>query len=51
MLTDVSVEADVQALAAPHVERFGAVHVVCNNAGVGGAGPIPGSARSATGSG
>jgi NAD(P)-dependent dehydrogenase (short-subunit alcohol dehydrogenase family) len=34
--TDVSVEADVQALAAAAVERFGAVHVVCNNAGVAG---------------
>jgi NAD(P)-dependent dehydrogenase (short-subunit alcohol dehydrogenase family) len=32
--TDVSKEADVQALAAATIERFGAVHVVCNNAGV-----------------
>jgi len=32
--TDVTVEADVQALAATTLERFGAVHVVCNNAGV-----------------
>jgi NAD(P)-dependent dehydrogenase (short-subunit alcohol dehydrogenase family) len=32
--TDVSDEAAVQALAAVAVERFGAVHVVCNNAGV-----------------
>ena len=32
--TDVSQEAEVQALAAATVERFGAVHVVCNNAGV-----------------
>ena len=32
--TDVSVEASVQALAAATMERFGAVHVVCNNAGV-----------------
>lgn len=32
--TDVSKEADVQALAAATLERFGAVHVVCNNAGV-----------------
>jgi NAD(P)-dependent dehydrogenase (short-subunit alcohol dehydrogenase family) len=32
--TDVSDEAAVQALAAASVERFGAVHVVCNNAGV-----------------
>ena len=33
--TDVSSEADVQALAAATFERFGTVHVVCNNAGVG----------------
>lgn len=33
--TDVSDEAAVQALAAAAVERFGGVHVVCNNAGVG----------------
>ena len=32
--TDVSKEADVQALAGQTLERFGAVHVVCNNAGV-----------------
>jgi NAD(P)-dependent dehydrogenase (short-subunit alcohol dehydrogenase family) len=32
--TDVSKEADVSALAAATLERFGAVHVVCNNAGV-----------------
>jgi NAD(P)-dependent dehydrogenase (short-subunit alcohol dehydrogenase family) len=32
--TDVSDEAAVQALAAAVVERFGAAHVVCNNAGV-----------------
>ena len=32
--TDVSKEADVQALAEQTLERFGAVHVVCNNAGV-----------------
>ncbi len=37
--TDVSKEADMQALAAKTMERFGAVHVVCNNAGVGGGGP------------
>jgi NAD(P)-dependent dehydrogenase (short-subunit alcohol dehydrogenase family) len=36
--TDVSKEASVQALAQATIERFGAVHVVCNNAGVGGAG-------------
>jgi NAD(P)-dependent dehydrogenase (short-subunit alcohol dehydrogenase family) len=32
--TDVSDEAAVQALAAAALERFGAVHLVCNNAGV-----------------
>jgi NAD(P)-dependent dehydrogenase (short-subunit alcohol dehydrogenase family) len=32
--TDVSDEAAVQALAAAAVDRFGAVHVLCNNAGV-----------------
>jgi len=32
--TDVSDEAAVQALAAAAVDRFGAAHVVCNNAGV-----------------
>jgi NAD(P)-dependent dehydrogenase (short-subunit alcohol dehydrogenase family) len=36
--TDVSKAEQVQALADAAVERFGAVHVVCNNAGVGGAG-------------
>lgn len=32
--TDVSDESSVQALAATTMERFGAVHVLCNNAGV-----------------
>jgi NAD(P)-dependent dehydrogenase (short-subunit alcohol dehydrogenase family) len=32
--TDVSDEAAVNALAAAVVDRFGAVHLVCNNAGV-----------------
>ncbi|MCU1463076.1 MAG: hypothetical protein JWO37_3151 [Acidimicrobiales bacterium] len=32
--TDVSDEAAVQALASAALDRFGAVHVVCNNAGV-----------------
>ncbi len=32
--TDVSVEASVQALATATLDRFGGVHVVCNNAGV-----------------
>ena len=31
---DVSKEAEVQGLAEQAIERFGAVHVVCNNAGV-----------------
>lgn len=37
--TDVSKQADVQALADETMDRFGAVHIVCNNAGVGGGGP------------
>ena len=32
--TDVSKAADVEALAKATLDRFGAVHVVCNNAGV-----------------
>jgi NAD(P)-dependent dehydrogenase (short-subunit alcohol dehydrogenase family) len=32
--TDVSDEDSVQALASAAVQRFGAVHLVCNNAGV-----------------
>src|SRR5262245_1313809 len=32
--TDVSKESEVQALAEHTLARFGAVHVVCNNAGV-----------------
>ncbi|HWU11536.1 MAG TPA: SDR family NAD(P)-dependent oxidoreductase [Streptomyces sp.] len=32
--TDVSLPEDVEALAQATLERFGAVHVVCNNAGV-----------------
>jgi NAD(P)-dependent dehydrogenase (short-subunit alcohol dehydrogenase family) len=35
--TDVSNVADVEALAAKTLERFGGVHILCNNAGVGGA--------------
>jgi NAD(P)-dependent dehydrogenase (short-subunit alcohol dehydrogenase family) len=34
VLTDVSDEESVRALAAAAVERFGSVHIVCNNAGV-----------------
>jgi NAD(P)-dependent dehydrogenase (short-subunit alcohol dehydrogenase family) len=33
--TDTSLEAEVEALAEATVERFGGVHLVCNNAGVG----------------
>ena len=36
--TDVTDAASVAALADATLERFGAVHVVCNNAGVGGGG-------------
>src|SRR5689334_20173305 len=36
--TDVACAEDVQALARATIDRFGAVHVVCNNAGVGGEG-------------
>src|SRR5262249_55645901 len=38
--TDVTDAASVAALADATLERFGAVHVVCNNAGVGGGGLI-----------
>jgi NAD(P)-dependent dehydrogenase (short-subunit alcohol dehydrogenase family) len=34
-VTDTSLESDVAALAEATLERFGGVHVVCNNAGVG----------------
>ena len=34
VVTDVSVAADVERLAEAAFDRFGAVHVVCNNAGV-----------------
>lgn len=34
--TDVSILADVQRLADRTLEEFGAVHIVCNNAGVAG---------------
>lgn len=36
--TDVSDAAQVQALADATVERFGAIHIACNNAGVGAGG-------------
>lgn len=38
--TDVSESDSVEALAAATMDRFGAVHVVHNNAGVGAGGPI-----------
>src|SRR5262249_8699712 len=38
VVTDVSDAAQVQALADAAVARFGAIHVACNNAGVGGGG-------------
>jgi NAD(P)-dependent dehydrogenase (short-subunit alcohol dehydrogenase family) len=38
--TDVSRMADVQALAAKAYARFGAVHLLCNNAGVAEYGPV-----------
>ncbi len=38
--TDVADAVSVQALADATVERFGTVHVLCNNAGVGGGGVI-----------
>ena len=34
-VTDTSLESDVEALAEATLARFGGVHVVCNNAGVG----------------
>lgn len=39
--TDVSKWQDVEALASAAFDEFGAVHVLCNNAGVGGAGGQP----------
>src|SRR5690242_9758054 len=36
--TDVAQAVSVDSLAAAALERFGAVHVVCNNAGVAGHG-------------
>jgi len=38
VVTDVSDAAQVQVLADAAVERFGAIHIACNNAGVGGGG-------------
>jgi NAD(P)-dependent dehydrogenase (short-subunit alcohol dehydrogenase family) len=36
--TDVSKLADVETLAQKTLERFGGVHILCNNAGVAGGG-------------
>ena len=47
--TDVSDAAAVEGLAGAAVERFGTVHVVCNNAGVGSK-DIDRRARASTGS-
>ena len=41
--TDVSQAKDIQALANAALTKFGAVHLLCNNAGVGIATPILGS--------
>jgi NAD(P)-dependent dehydrogenase (short-subunit alcohol dehydrogenase family) len=38
--TDVSQLEQIQALAAAALDRFGAVHVLCNNAGIGMANPV-----------
>jgi len=38
VVTDVSDAAQVQALADAAVDRFGAIHIACNNAGVGAGG-------------
>jgi NAD(P)-dependent dehydrogenase (short-subunit alcohol dehydrogenase family) len=38
LCTDVSKREQVEEMATATMDRFGAVHVVCNNAGVGGAG-------------
>lgn len=40
VLTDVSAPASVDALAAAVLDRYGAVHVVCNNAGIGPLAPV-----------
>jgi NAD(P)-dependent dehydrogenase (short-subunit alcohol dehydrogenase family) len=38
VVTDVADAAQVQALADHAIDRFGAIHIACNNAGVGGGG-------------
>src|SRR6476659_2925349 len=39
---DVGDGAEVEALAKETLDAFGAVHLVCNNAGVGAGGPVAG---------
>jgi NAD(P)-dependent dehydrogenase (short-subunit alcohol dehydrogenase family) len=40
VVCDVSQAADVERLARETIDAFGAVHILCNNAGVGGGGQI-----------
>src|ERR1700677_2124883 len=40
VITDVKEPDQVEALADRTVSHFGAVHLVCNNAGVGAGGPV-----------
>lgn len=40
VVTDVSDGSSIDALAAKAFDTYGAVHILCNNAGVGGGGPI-----------
>ena len=48
IVTDVSDEQSVADLAARSIDRFGRVNVVCNNAGVAGAGLLDGPGHIAT---
>jgi NAD(P)-dependent dehydrogenase (short-subunit alcohol dehydrogenase family) len=41
-VTDVAVGSEIEALAADTLSELGGVHVVCNNAGVGGGGMVAG---------
>ena len=41
-VTDVGDGAEIEALAKATLDAFGAVHLVCNNAGVGAGGPVAG---------
>ena len=40
MVVDVSSRQAVEDMCSATIERFGAAHVLCNNAGVGGGGPV-----------